>query len=186
VFQRYICDESTGTWACRGNAVSSLSPGGCIITDQGGAGIGDLGAAGIGSGGSGGAGGTGDHNADAAADANHDAGASYMCPGPVCTSDGGGSCQKTWAEVLATPPLACDDLWVEFRGTCGAYNVDELVNGDSGSVWYYDASTGQLAAIYYISLRGESRGVGPPDGISCGVPSLVKVCVADAGADAPH
>jgi len=130
-----------------------------------------------------------DHYVDAAADAEQDAGpmdAAPVCPQPVapCTSDAAGSCRETWPEVLARPPYCM--LWVEFRGACGAYNVDAILNGDVETTYYYDASTGQLAAIYYTSalVPGSVCSSGPPEGIPPCPGPLNDVCLQDAGADA--
>ena len=133
------------------------------------------------------------HNVDAAADAKHEAGATdaaHVCSqalaADVCTSDAAGSCRRTWAEVLATPPQWCYGFWRELRGTCGAYNVNEFLNVDSGEVYYYDASTGQLTAIYAFGNNPALGGceAGPPEGITCAEATpLINVCLQDAGAD---
>jgi hypothetical protein len=136
-----------------------------------------------------------DHGVDAVADAKEEArpiDAAPVCFQTLapCTSDAGGSCGQTWAEVLARPPYCL--LWIEFRGTCGPYNVDDILNGDEETIYYYDGSTGQLAAIYVASMNTVVNGVemqrcatGPPEGIlTCAGPPLDDVCRQDAGADA--
>jgi len=58
---------------------------------------------------------------------------------------------------------------------------------DSGEVYYYDASTGQLTAIYAFGNNPALGGceAGPPEGITCAEATpRINVCFQDAGADA--
>jgi hypothetical protein len=127
------------------------------------------------------------------ADATHDAAprdAAIVCPYPIgvnqCTSDAATACRRTWAEVLASTP-ACGPFIYEYesRGTCGAYNEDEFVGGTQKGMYYYDATTGQLAAVYTMSGTTPSCYEGPPEGIpTCDLPAADNLCLRDAGTGA--
>jgi hypothetical protein len=124
-------------------------------------------------------------------DATHDAApkdAAIVCPYPIgpsqCTSDAATACRRTWAQVLASPP-ACGPFVYEYesRGTCGAYNEAEFVGGTQKGMYYYDAITGQLAAVYTMTgTMPPSCYEGPPGGIpTCDLPATDNKCLKDAG-----
>ena len=129
------------------------------------------------------------------ADATHDAApkdasrdAAIVCAQPIganqCTSDAASACRRTWAEVLTTTP-DCRPSISESRGTCGAYNEFEVVQGTQKGMYYYDATTGQLAAVYTMSGTTPSCYEGPPAGIpTCDLPAADNLCLRDAGTDA--
>jgi hypothetical protein len=124
-------------------------------------------------------------------DAMHDAApgdAAIVCAYPIgpsqCTSDAATACRRTWAQVLATPP-SCGPFVYEYesRGTCGAYNEAEFVGGTQKGMYYYDAITGQLAAVYTVTgTMTPSCYEGPPGGIpTCDLPAADNKCLKDAG-----
>jgi hypothetical protein len=124
------------------------------------------------------------------ADATHDAAprdAAIVCSQPIgasqCTSDAAVACRRTWAEVLRTTP-ACGPFVYEYesRGTCGAYNEAEFVGGTQKGMYYYDAITGQLAAVYTMTGTKTYCYEGPPEGIpTCDLPAANNLCLRDAG-----
>ena len=127
------------------------------------------------------------------ADATRDAAprdAAIVCSQPIgpsqCTSDAANACRRTWAEVLATPP-ACGPFVYEYesRGTCGAYNEAEFVGGTQKGMYYYDATSGKLVAVYTMSGTTPSCYEGPPVGIpTCDLPAADNRCLRDAGTGA--
>jgi len=124
-------------------------------------------------------------------DATHDAAprdAAIVCAYPIgpsqCTSDAATACRRTWAQVLATPP-SCGPFVYEYesRGTCGAYDEAEFVGLTQKGMYYYDATTGQLAAVYTVTgTMTPSCYEGPPGGIpTCDLPAADNKCLRDAG-----
>lgn len=125
------------------------------------------------------------------ADAAHDAAprdAGIVCAQPVgasqcATSDAASACRRTWAEVLTTTP-DCRPSIYESRGTCGAYDELEVVDGSQKGMYYYDKSTGQLVAVYTMSGTTPSCYEGPPEGIpTCDLPAADNLCLRDAATD---
>jgi hypothetical protein len=103
-----------------------------------------------------------------------------------CTSDAANACRRTWAEVLTTTPTCGPFIYeYESRGTCGAYNEVEFVGGTQKGMYYYDATTGQLTAVYTMSGTKPSCYEGPPGGIpTCDLPAADNLCLRDAGTGA--
>jgi hypothetical protein len=77
-------------------------------------------------------------------------------------------CQSTWAAVLAnpncsgTPPGPISE---EHHSTCGPYEIRSIHHSDFGAVYYYDATTGALVAIYRSAVVGLTCSAGPPSGV---------------------
>jgi hypothetical protein len=124
-------------------------------------------------------------------DATHDAAhtdAAIVCAYPIgptqCTYDGSTACRRTWAQVLASPP-ACGPFPYDYesRGTCGAYYEAEFVGLTQKGMYYYDVTTGQLAAVYTVTgTMTPSCYEGPPAGIpTCDLPAADNKCLKDAG-----
>jgi len=116
----------------------------------------------------------------------HDGGA--VCP-PLdlagqCLSWNG--CQPTWAGVLADP--FCEEGLANFgdseiRYDCGPYLVRSTdINVDAAQyTYYYDATTGMLAAIYawsFVDRQVECIG-GPPGGIAVSCETGQLICSGD-------
>jgi hypothetical protein len=135
------------------------------------------------------------HDADGARDAAAaDAGdAGNACPhvlGPADCPASNVECRPTWADVLAHPicPATGQALpsinWSrEERFDCDGYHVSIIGHVDTSETYYYDATSGNLVAIYHSSLLKDACVAGPPAGIQLDCPATtpVRICEADGG-----
>lgn len=114
-----------------------------------------------------------------------------VCPHVVGAADCAASdkgCRPTWTDVLANPICVPGsiDYSREAHFDCGGYHVSVVEHVDTSETYYYDATTGQLVAIYSTVLLQQRCVAGPPSGLTVNCPNATRtqVCVHDAGPDA--
>jgi hypothetical protein len=126
---------------------------------------------------------------DSTADVADDAG--LVCPHVVGAADcapSNSECRPTWTDVLAdpicphtTPPTSTGH---ESRFDCDGYHVSLVGHIDTATYYIYDATSGQLVAIYADNGLWQTCLAGPPSGVKldCPTTAAVSVCTADGGA----
>lgn len=105
------------------------------------------------------------------------------CATQVQPGQFGVSCIDTWDHVL-TDQRYCGGL-PEYQADCGAYRSLSVVNVDSSYTYYYDKTTGALAAVYTSGPGGNGpQCAGGPAGFKlprCGASQVLTPCPMDAG-----
>ncbi len=114
-----------------------------------------------------------------------------VCPhviGPADCPSSNTECRATWSDVLANPICPKPGLSVNFsreeRYDCSGYHVSLIAHVDTSQTYYYDATSGDLVAIYSSALiLGPVCVAGPPSGITANCPNVqpVQICQQDAG-----
>jgi hypothetical protein len=127
---------------------------------------------------------------DAARDSGDSGDGGNVCPhvlGPADCPASNTECRPTWAEVLAHPlcPTTSPSINTshEERFDCDGYHVSIVGHVDTSESYYYDATSGNLVAIYQSSLLKEVCAAGPPGGIALDCPNTtpVRICSPDGG-----
>jgi hypothetical protein len=116
-----------------------------------------------------------------------------VCPHVVsasgCPSGYAPECRPTWATVLANPVCTRSAGFYtsrELRADCDGYHISVVGHLDTSTTYYYDATSGDLVAIYSSANARQSCIAGPSPGVKVDCPNvtLMSICPSNGGPEA--